>query len=124
MRIISKTEMASVGGRLIDNSGGLSSEIDAMIQNAVDTITDWVLNWDIEIATPLFSIGDFHVTTTGSFQEGLAVAGADCLYGASAVSLGNHAAVTAAFWNFGSSPAAVLGCTVGVGAGLIRDILE
>lgn len=75
--------------------------------------------------TELFTIGDFRVTVSGDFFEGVGTAAIDCLKGTSVIKGANDLA--GAYGGKGTTPvsgtaAAGLGCLIGVGAGIIRDI--
>lgn len=118
MRIISDIELAMVGG------GDLEADIQAMIDGAVNMNNTWVDNLKIEIMKPLFTVFGIEVTYTGSPLEGLKTAGMDCLGGGGIVKMGNDAAIVAGYTLISSSGAAILGCTAGVGGGIIRDLLE
>jgi hypothetical protein len=57
------------------------------------------------------------ITITGSLWEGVVTAVKDCGVGASAAKIGNDFLGVVS-----SSTAGMIGCTVGIGAGIIRDI--
>lgn len=95
-------------------------DYDSMIQAAVDANQQWLDANPIQIE--IFTIGDFTLSYSGSFTEGINTAFNDCFAGATGVGLGNHFGTVAGSTVLNSSQAAVLGCTLGVGEGIIRDL--
>jgi len=99
-----------------------SSEYDSMIQDAFDANQAWLDANPIQIE--IFTIGDFTLSYSGSLTEGLKTAVADCLAAASGSKLGfDFAAVAGAVSILNSNQVGVIGCTLGVGEGIIRDLI-
>jgi hypothetical protein len=73
---------------------------------------------------PDFTIFGTPVYVTGSAQEGIEIATKDCVSGAAVSALGNHFATVINSTPLTSSAAVVVGCTIGVGRGLLRDMLR
>lgn len=114
MRVLTSTEVDMVGGGILTDA-----EYQKLIDGAVDMNNEWLAANPVQM--PLFSVGGFEVTYTGSFTEGLQTAGLDCLTVGGAVKLVNDFGIVSAVSGLTSSTAAVIGCTAGVGAGILRD---
>jgi hypothetical protein len=117
MRLISENETGLVAG----GYGIYEADLDSMIQGAVDANNAWLDANPVQIE--IFTIGNFTLSYSGSITEGLLTSAQDCAFGAGGVKLTNDFAITSGYTWITSSQAAVVGCTVGVGGGIIRDLM-
>lgn len=93
------------------------AQMQQQLQATLDANNAWLESHPVEVANPLFSIGGINITYTGSLWEGVSKATEDCLTGGGAASMAKDLTIPAANIN-----ASAIGCTAGVGAGIIRDL--
>ncbi|MBI1771603.1 MAG: hypothetical protein HYR68_04500 [Burkholderiales bacterium] len=114
-------------------SGGLVGSNDPTKWDASETHTSGENSWGQSYKNDTAGTGSFSNVLTitvlgtdfnffGGAAEGLAQATVDCLKGAGALKTANDLAANNGSTGVTSAQAALVGCTVGVGAGILRDM--